>query len=168
MITRTTRSAPPHGASHIKARVLIIEAPYYEEIAKELFAGATAELEARGASYDRITVVGALEIPQALAQAVQAGLIPGTADSAAYDGCIVLGCVIQGETSHYDIVVNNANHWLYELAIKHRIPLGNAILTVDTEAQAKARAKGGRGGKGGDAARACLNLIELNHKGQGA
>lgn len=170
MVTRRSSSVPPLAASRVRARVLIIEAPYYQEIAKDLAAGAIGELEARGASYDRIAVVGALEIPQALAQAVQAGLIPGSAGSAAYDGCIVLGCVIRGETSHYDIVVNNANHWLYELAIKHRIPVGNAILTVDTEAQAKARAKGGRQGKGGDAARACLNLIALNHalQGQGA
>ncbi len=74
----------------------------------------------------------------------------------------MLGCVIRGETSHYDIVVNNANHWLMELAIRNNVPVGNAILTVDTEAQAMARAKGGRKGKGADAVRACLSLVQIS------
>ena len=104
---------------------------------------------------------GALEIPQALAQAVKAGVIGSDDANARFDGCVALGCVIRGETSHYDIVCNNANHWLMELAVRHAIPLGNAILTVDTEAQALARARGGREGKGGDAVRACLRLIAL-------
>ena len=72
---------------------------------------------------------------------------------------MALGCVIRGETTHYDTVCNNANHWLMEIAVRHAIPLGNAILTVETEAQALARAEGGRKGKGGDAVRACLALI---------
>ena len=83
---------------------------------------------------------GALEIPQALAQAVKAGLIGSDEATARFDGCVVLGCVIRGETSHYDIVCNNANHWLMDVAVRNAIPLGNAILTVDTEAQAMARA----------------------------
>jgi 6,7-dimethyl-8-ribityllumazine synthase len=112
-------------------------------------------------------VPGALEIPQALAQAVSAGLIPRTAANGRWDGVIALGCVIRGETSHYDIVCNNANHWLMEVAIRNGIPLGNGILTVDTEAQALARARGGENGKGGDAARACLSLIELAHAFEG-
>lgn len=149
------------------AHVLIIEAPYYEAVSKELFVGATAELEARGASFERITVPGALEIPQALAQAVKAGLIGTDEITARFDGCIVLGCVIRGETSHYDIVCNNANHWLMEVAIKHAVPVGNGILTVDNEEQALARARGGTGGKGGDAARACLRLIELQRAFEG-
>jgi 6,7-dimethyl-8-ribityllumazine synthase len=143
------------------AHILIIEAPYYEAISRELLAGATAELEARGASFERITVPGALEIPQALAQAVKAGLIGTDEITARFDGCVVLGCVIRGETSHYDIVCNNANHWLMDVAVRNAIPLGNAILTVDTEAQAMARAKGGREGKGADAVRACLAVVAL-------
>ncbi len=143
------------------AHILIIEAPYYEAISKELAAGAIAELEARQATYERITVPGALEIPQALAQAVKAGLIGTDEANARFDGCVVLGCVIRGETSHYDIVCNNANHWLMEVAVRNTIPLGNAILTVDTEAQALARAQGGREGKGGVAVRACLAVIAL-------
>ena len=118
-------------------------------VGAELEAGAIAELEAAGASYERIVVPGALEIPLALAQAVKAGLIGSDDADARFDGCVALGCVIRGETSHYDIVCTNANHWLMQLAVENGIPLGNAILTVDTEAQALERARGGRKGKGG-------------------
>jgi 6,7-dimethyl-8-ribityllumazine synthase len=150
--------------------VLIIEARFYENISDELAAGAVAELEAMGASYERVVVPGALEIPQVLAQAAAAGIIPRSAPSSRYCGAVALGCVIRGETSHYDIVCNNANHWMMEVAIRHSIPVGNGILTVDTEEQAMARARGGREGKGGDAVRACLRLIELSRafQGQGA
>ena len=153
-----------------RARVLIIEARFYENISDELAAGAVAELEAMGASYERVVVPGALEIPQVLAQAATAGIIPRSAPSSRYCGAVALGCVIRGETSHYDIVCNNANHWMMEVAIRHSIPVGNGILTVDTEEQAMARAQGGREGKGGDAVRACLRLIELSRafQGQGA
>jgi 6,7-dimethyl-8-ribityllumazine synthase len=150
-----------------QARVLIIEGRFYDAISDELANGAIAALKAQGAGYDRITVPGALEIPQALAQAVSAGLIPRSAASGRWDGAVALGCVIRGETSHYDIVCNNANHWLMEVAIGHGIPLGNGILTVDTEAQAIERARGGPDGKGGDAVRACLSLIELVHSFEG-
>ena len=114
---------------------------YYETICQELEAGAIAELEAAGATYERIVVPGALEIPLALAQAVKAGLIGSDDADARFDGCVALGCVIRGETAHYDIVCNNANHWLMQLAVENAIPLGNAILTVDTEAQALERAQ---------------------------
>ena len=152
-------SAPPPGR---RPHILIIEARFYEDIADALVAGAVAEIEARHASYERIVVPGALEIPQALAQAVAAGLIPMTADSARYAGVVALGCVIRGETSHYDIVCNNANHWLMHVAVANAIPLGNAILTVDTEAQALERARGGRKGKGADAVRACLAVVAID------
>ena len=142
-------------------RFLIIEAPYYDDIAAALIEGAIAEFDAAGAAYDRIEVPGALEIPQALGAAVSAGLMTTPATKGKYTGVIVLGCVIRGETSHYDIVCNNANHWMMDVAMRHSIPLGNAILTVDTHAQAMARASGGRKGKGADAARACLRLVEL-------
>ena len=146
----------------VKANILIIESRYYEAVADALLEGALAELKASGATHEKITVPGALEIPQALAQAVAAGLIPADAAGSRYDGAIVLGCVIRGETSHYDIVVNNANHWLMDVAMRANVPLGNAILTVDTEAQAMARAKGGRQGKGADAVRACLSLVQIS------
>ena len=99
-----------------------------------------------------------MKIPQAVAEAFAAGLL---GHGRHYAGVIAIGCVIRGETAHYDIVVNNANHWLMETCVRHRVPLGNAILTVDTHAQAMARATGDHGGKGGDAARACLWLIAV-------
>jgi 6,7-dimethyl-8-ribityllumazine synthase len=141
------------------ARVLLIDAPYYGAIAEALMVGAVAELEAAGATFERVQVPGALEIPLALGQAVAAGLIPAGAANARFDGCVALGCVIRGETTHYETVCANANHWLMEIAVRHGIPLGNAILTVETEDQALARAEGGRRGKGADAVRACLSLI---------
>ena len=154
----------------LRARVLIIEGRFYEAISEELAGGAIAALQAVGARFDRVSVPGALEIPQALAQAVAAGLIPRAAPSGQWDGAVALGCVIRGETAHYDIVCRNANHWLMQLAVRHAVPVGNGILTVESEAQALARARGGAEGKGGDAARACLKLIELARafEGQGA
>ena len=140
------------------AKVLIIEARYYEQVADELAAGAIAELDAHGVAYERISVPGALEIPQALSAAS-----PLFEDDV-YEGAIALGCVIRGETAHYDIVCNNTNHWLMDVAINAMIPVGNAILTVETMDQAMERAKGGRAGKGGDAARACLRLIEIQNQ----
>jgi 6,7-dimethyl-8-ribityllumazine synthase len=143
------------------AHILIIEAPYYQDIAKELADGAIAELEASGASFERVLVPGALEIPLALAQAVKADLIGSDDADARFDGCVVLGCVIRGETTHYETVCSNANHWLLDIAVRNAIPLGNAILTVNTEAQALERARGGRKGKGAEAVRACLALVAL-------
>ena len=108
-----------------------------------------------------VEVPGALEIPQALGKAVEAGAMTTASKQGRYSGVVVLGCVIRGETSHYDIVCNNANHWMMDVAMRHGIPLGNAILTVDTHEQAMVRASGGRKGKGADAARACLRLVEI-------
>jgi 6,7-dimethyl-8-ribityllumazine synthase len=161
------RSAPPPPRHFPGVRVLIIEARFYENISDELVAGAIAALDLHGVKHNRINVPGALEIPQVLAQVVTAGLVPRQASNARWDGVVALGCVIRGETSHYDIVCNNANHWLMEVAMRNGVPLGNGILTVDNEAQALARARGGAEGKGGDAARACLRLIELARAFQG-
>lgn len=151
-------------AHHLRAHVLFIEARFYEDIADLLVEGAIAECQKRGVTFERITVPGALEIPQALAAAASAR----AAGRETFDGAVVMGCIIRGETSHYDIVCNNANHWLMEVAVRHEVPVGNAILTVDTHAQAVARAQGGGAGKGGDAARACLKLIEIKRAFWGA
>ncbi len=148
----------------MRAHVLILEARFYEAISDMLADGAVAELTARGVTFERIAVPGALEIPQAFAAAALAR----AAGKISFDGAIALGCVIRGETAHYDIVCNNANHWLMEVAVRNDAAVGNGILTVDTEAQAIARAEGGRAGKGGDAARACLRLIELKRNFWGA
>ncbi len=143
-----------------KLPLLIIEARYYEAVSQELINGALAELAAHGVASERVEVPGALEIPQVMAAAVAAGYLPASGATARFAGVVMLGCVIRGETAHYDIVCNNANHWAYDVGMRHAIPIGNAILTVDTEAQAMARASGGRRGKGADAVRACLSLIE--------
>ena len=158
MLERT--STPRTPLSLPGARVLVIQSPYYADVAKELLDGALAEIEAASAGHEVITVPGALEIPQAL------GVFMDSDASIEFDGVVALGCVVRGETSHYDIVCNNANHWLYTLGNEFGMPIGNAILTVDTHAQAMARAQGGRSGKGGDAAYAALSLIALRRKYQ--
>lgn len=144
-------------ANSLRAHILIVEARFYEAIADMLADGAVAEFTSRGVTFERIVVPGALEIPQVLAAAAAAK----NAGRMAFDGAVVLGCVIRGETAHYDIVCNNANHWTMDVASRHDVPVGNGILTVETEAQAISRAEGGIKGKGGDAARACLRLVEL-------
>lgn len=144
--------------------ILIIEGRFYEDIGNELLSGAVAELEAAGASYEHVVVPGALEIPQVLSQAVERGVMGSDATNPIYTGAVALGCVIRGETYHFEIVCNQSNHWLMDVAMCHGIPVGNAILTVDTHAQALERAQGGRDGKGADAARACLKLIEIGAK----
>jgi len=157
MVQKTSSS--PSTAVHANyGTVLIIEARFYDDISDELVAGAIAELDAHGVAYKRIAVPGALEIPQALAAAAP------LFDDDVYAGAIALGCVIRGDTTHYETVCENANHWLMDVAINSMIPVGNAILTVETHEQAMERAKGGRDGKGGDAARACLALIRLQHE----
>lgn len=144
----------------IRAHVLILEARFYENIADLMAEGAIAEFEARGVTYERIAVPGALELPQVLAAAAEAR----RRGRMSFDGAIALGCVIRGETYHFEIVCNNANHWLMDVAMRQDVPVGNAILTVESEAQAMARAEGGRKGKGGDAARACLRLISAKRR----
>lgn len=151
---------PKRRASPVQrqaARLLIVEARYYEDIADRLLAGATSALEQVGAQYDVVTVPGALEIPAAIAIA---------ADNAArakepYDGAVALGCVIRGETFHFEIVSMESARGLMDLSVAHGFPVGNGILTVENEKQAKARAGGRVGDKGAEAARAALSLIAL-------
>lgn len=159
-------SAPQQdkSAHHLRAHILMIEARFYEDISDLLVEGAIAECEQRGMTFERIVVPGALEIPQVLAAAAAAR----AAGRTTFDGAVALGCVIRGETAHYDVVCDNANHWLMETAVRNEVPVGNAILTVDTHAQAMARAEGGIKGKGGDAVRACARLIETKRAFWGA
>lgn len=145
------------GASLKGARILVVEARYYEQLADALLAGATRALEEAGATYDRITVPGALEIPLALAIALDAA----AAKKKPYDGAVALGCVILGETFHFEIVSEQSARGVMDVSIARKIPIGNGILTVDTEAQAWARARVTEGDKGGAAARAALALIEV-------
>lgn len=139
-----------------KPRILIVEAAFYPHIAEALLAGATAALERAGARFERIAVPGALEVPTAIAFAAQAAERGGTD----WDGFVALGCVIRGETYHFEIVADQSAAGLMELGIHHGLCIGNGILTCETEAQAIARAAPDDGDKGGDAVRACLALIE--------
>tara|TARA_R110000782_G_scaffold48191_1_gene105625 strand:+ start:72 stop:515 length:444 start_codon:yes stop_codon:yes gene_type:complete len=140
--------------------VLIVEARYYDDLADALLDGARDALTARGAQYDVVTVPGALEIPTAIALAEEAGRYP---TAPRYDGYVALGCVIRGETYHFEIVSDQSAAGLCQLGIKGLL-IGNGILTVEDEAQAWARARLSEGDKGGGAARACLDLIALKKR----
>lgn len=139
--------------------MLIVEARYYDHISDELLRGATQALDLVGARYDRVSVPGALEIPPAIVVAVDAA----RRRRAPYDGVVALGCVIRGETHHFEIVANESARALMDLAVKERLPVGNGILTVDNEAQALKRARTEEGNKGGVAARAALTMVALKH-----
>jgi 6,7-dimethyl-8-ribityllumazine synthase len=144
-----------------KIRVLIVEARYYGEISDALLEGATDALKAFGADYDVVTVPGAFEVPAAIGYALEGGHRPV---GATYDGYVALGCVIRGETYHFEVVANQSARGIMDLAIAKRLPIGNGILTVDTEAQALARARVSEDDKGGFAARACLQMITLKRR----
>lgn len=135
-------------------RILIVEARFYEDIADELAAGAIEALEKAGAQVERLAVPGALEIPAAVRMAMTAG----------FDGFVALGCVIRGETSHYDIVANESAHGLQLLALDHELPIGNGILTVENRDQAMARARRAEKNKGADAAEACLAMLAIKQR----
>ncbi|MHB1220208.1 MAG: 6,7-dimethyl-8-ribityllumazine synthase [Alphaproteobacteria bacterium] len=138
-----------------RPHILIVEARYYEAIADEMARGAVAALESAGAAFERITVPGAFEIPAAVQMAVQTG---------SYDGYVALGCVIRGETTHYDYVCGESARGLQDLAIRHAIAIGYGIITVENEAQAWDRARVDRQDKGGGAARACLDMLALRRR----
>ena len=154
--------AEPRRSAHTdstieNARILIVEARFYDDIADALLAGAVRALDAAGAGYDRLTVPGALEIPAAIAIAVDAA----NNRAQPYDGVVALGCVIRGDTLHFEIVSQESARALMDLAVARGLPLGNGILTVETESQAWARARLEEGDKGGEAARAALAMIRL-------
>src|ERR1700693_2555277 len=138
-------------------RVLIVEARFYERISDALLEGAVRVLDEAGANYDRIAVPGALEVPAAIAIAIDAAI----KKRAPYDGVVALGCVIQGETYHFELVSNESARGLMDLSVSRQLPIGNGILTVDNEGQARARSTGDGRNKGGSAARAALTMIAL-------
>jgi 6,7-dimethyl-8-ribityllumazine synthase len=145
-------------------RILIVEAPYYRAISEELALGAIEALEAAGASFDRIEVPGAFEIPAAIALASGLTLSPELEPAVAYDGYLALGCVIRGETTHYDYVCGESARGLQDLALHDGLAIGFGILTVENEAQAWARARRTQKNKGGEVARACLAMIALRKR----
>jgi 6,7-dimethyl-8-ribityllumazine synthase len=140
--------------------VLIIEARFYDDLSDELAVGAMAALDRAGATYERVAVPGALEIPAALAMALEAEEDGGTH----FDGFVCLGCVIRGETFHFDIVSGESARALMDLAVDEALAIGNGILTVENEEQAWARARVSEGNKGGAAAEAALTMIALRAK----
>lgn len=140
--------------------VLIVEARFYAHVSDALLDGATAALEKGGAHFERITVPGALEVPAVIGFAARAGEGAGKS----FDGFVALGCVIRGETYHFEIVATQSARGLMELAIHHGLCIGNGILTVENEEQALARAARNGQDKGGDAARACLALINARSR----
>jgi 6,7-dimethyl-8-ribityllumazine synthase len=154
----TANDASGRAASDLKgARILVVEARFYEDIADALLAGATRALEDVGVSFDRVSVPGALEVAPAIAIAIDAAERSGRP----YEGAVALGCVIRGETLHFEIVSQESARALLDLAVTRRFPIGNGILTVDTDVQAWSRARPDEGDKGGDAARAALSLVRL-------
>jgi len=136
--------------ARLKAKLLIVEARFYGDICDELAKGAIAAIERAGAAWDRLAVPGALEVPGAIAMAAKR-----------YDGFVALGCVLRGETSHYDIVANESARGIMDLTMKG-ISIGNGILTCENERQAWARARVSEMDKGGGAANAALDMIRFS------
>jgi 6,7-dimethyl-8-ribityllumazine synthase len=147
---------PKETAPHI----LIVEARFYDDMADALLEGATFALEEAGATCDVVTVPGALEIPAAIAMALDGADNDGTQ----YDGFVALGMVIRGETYHFDIVSNESSRALMDLAVSESLAIGNGILTVENDEQAWVRVRRSEKDKGGFAARAALTMIELKKK----
>lgn len=139
------------------SRVLIAVARFYADLADELVKGATARLEKAEIGYDVVSVPGAFELPSAINMAIRGGK---------YEGYIALGCVIRGETTHYDYVCSESARGLNTLALAHNAPIGYGILTVETTEQAWERAAIDKGNKGSDAAEACLTMMTLKHSMQ--
>jgi 6,7-dimethyl-8-ribityllumazine synthase len=159
-MARPRRSASEERDPVKGARLLIVEARFYDDVATALLEGATSALKSAGATWDVITVPGALEIAPAIAITLDAA----KAQRKPYDGVVALGCVIRGETSHYEIVAGESARALMELSVALRVPIGNGILTVDTDAQAWTRAKPQQENKGGGAAEAALALVRLKRR----
>jgi 6,7-dimethyl-8-ribityllumazine synthase len=142
---------PPH--------LLLVEAPYYAHLAALLRDGAERAIAAAGATCEIVSVPGAFEIPAAIALAARTG--------ERFDGFVALGCVIRGETTHYDHICAETARSLQDLAVRDGLAVGYGILTVENEAQALVRAAPDGRDKGGESARACLALIELKRRFQG-
>ena len=139
------------------AHFIIVEGRFYDDLNDQLIAGARAAFAAAGASCELVTVPGALEIPVAI-ELIRQQAADGKRRA---DGFVALGVVIRGETTHYEIVSEQSCRALMDFATMNAVPFGNAILTVENEAQAEARANPAKGDKGGDAARAALTLVAL-------
>ena len=146
---KTEKSTAP--VEQVRAHILILEARFYGDLCDEMCRGAIAAIERAGATWERMAVPGALEIPGAIALAHETGL---------YHGYVALGCVLRGETTHYDIVSEESARGIMDLTLEG-LCIGNGILTCENEAQAWARAKVDDMDKGGGAAEAALHMIRF-------
>jgi len=140
-------------------KILVVEARYYEAISDALLEGAVDVLQKVGAEIVKVTVPGALEIPHVIAYAEDAG--------SGFDGYVALGCVIRGETTHYDYVCQESARAIMDLAVDNQLVIGNGIITVENEDQAWARARKDKKDKGGFAANAVLKLIKIRSELRG-
>jgi 6,7-dimethyl-8-ribityllumazine synthase len=153
-VAGTSHFIMPRAEFDQKPKLLIVISPYYKDIADNLLSGAQAEIEAAGGTYETVHVPGALEIPTAI----------GIAERLSnFDGYVALGCVIRGETTHYETVCNDSSRALQMLGLQG-LCIGNGILTVETQKQAEIRADTKDQNKGGGAAAAALHLIALSRK----
>ena len=139
----------------VRRHVLLVEARFYDDLLDAMVDGAVAALNAAGATFDRLVVPGALEIPGAIAIA---------ADSGRYDAYVGLGVVLRGETYHFDVVSNESARGIMDLTVQRRLAIGNGVLTCDTEEQAWDRARRDGQDKGGGAAKAALALLDLQRR----
>jgi 6,7-dimethyl-8-ribityllumazine synthase len=136
--------------------LLIVEARFYDALSDALLEGAKLALDQGGATYDVVTVPGALEVPAVISMALDG--------DSQYDGYVALGVVIRGETYHFEIVANESSRALMELSIEEAVAIGNGILTVENEEQAWVRARYTEKDKGGFAARAAMTMIAIRKK----
>ncbi len=141
------------------ARMLVVEARFYEDIADALWQGASRALEQAGATAVRVAVPGALEVPQAIALSMDSS----TQDQS-IDGAVALGCVIRGETFHFEIVAGESARALMDLSVVRKLPLGNGIITAENEAQAWTRARVNELNKGGAAAEAAVAVLRIKRR----
>lgn len=154
MASNVTHYTLPRASFDAPVKMLIVVAPYYKDIAEQLVAGARAEIEACGGTHETVEVPGALEVPTAI----------GIAERMSnFDGYVALGCIIRGETTHYDTVCNDSSRGLTLLGLQG-LCIGNGILTVENYEQARVRADADGQNKGGGAAAAALHLIALSRK----
>ena len=155
------RRAPLKDQTDISgARALIVEARFYDDIQDALLEGAVAELKAAGMTHDVITVPGALEVPAAIAIALDAAAENGKP----YDAAIALGCVVRGDTIHFEIVSMESSRALMDISVARKVPLGNGIITVDTDQQAWTRARVAELNKGGAAVEAALTVLRIKRR----
>lgn len=154
----TTEYTMPRASFDKPVKLLIVVAPFYRDIADQMIAGAKAEIEASGATYDLIEVPGALEVPTSISIAER---------MSNYDGYVALGCVIRGETTHYETVCNDSSRGITLLGLQG-LCIGNGILTVENRDQAEARSNPAKMNKGAGAAAAALHLVALTRKWGGA